>query len=191
MKRRVQNANDETDASRRGFLAWLWRIPVIAALGSGIFGVLHAYRVHFGKVVPDERPAFVAREPQPVATLDTLAEPWDSEAFTFDSLPAIAFRLPESVPGGLTVGGAHYAAFSRICTHLGCTVAFNKDVEAVAFAFNYRPDTPALVCHCHLSVFLPQRAGLAASGPAVAPLPRVALSVKDDTLWAVGVEEVG
>ena len=169
------SAEQSAGLSRRTLLSWLWRLPVIAALGGGIASFFYAYQVHFGKEAPAAEPTFAPTEPQPVAPLSELAGPWDAAEFTVAGLPAVALRLPEPVPGALTVDGAHYAAFSRVCTHLGCLVALNRDPEAVAFAFNYRPAEPALVCHCHLSVFLPDEGGKAVSGPAVgAPAAREA-----------------
>ena len=89
-------------------------------------------------------------------------------------------RLPGAIPGGLEVDGLHLAAFSRICTHMGCVVSLNRDAEAIAFAFNYRAPGPQLVCRCHLSVFDPDRAGRAVAGPAIEPLPRVRLELDGD-----------
>ncbi len=182
------STESSTGPTRRTFLSWLWRLPVIAAFGAGVGSFLYAYRVHFGKEPPAAAPTFEPVAPLPVAPLSSLSKPWDAAEFTVAGLPAIALRLPEPIPGGLSVDGAHYAAFSRVCTHLGCTVALNRDPDAVAFAFNYRPPEPALVCHCHLSVFLPEEGGKAVSGPAVEPLPRVGLENREGVLTAVGIE---
>ena len=157
----------------------------------GLRSFLYAYRVHFGKETPAAEPTFAPATPQAVAPLATLSSPWDAAEFTLAGLPAIALHVPKPIPGGLTVDGAHYAAFSRVCTHLGCTVALNRDPDAVAFAFNYRPPEPALVCHCHLSIFLPEQSGKAVSGPAVEPLPRIRLENREGTLYAVGTETRG
>jgi arsenite oxidase small subunit len=185
--------SEPREPSRRTLITWLvvwlWRLPVIAVLGGGIYGVLRAYRIQFGKVQPSPEPGFDERPPQLVAPLAAFAMPWDVVEFSFDGTPAIAVRLPEPVPGGLSVNGQHFIAFSRVCTHLGCITAFNQDEEVIAVAFNYRTSDPALVCHCHLSVFLPARAGMAVSGPAVEPLPRIRLELRDDVLYAVGLEQ--
>ena len=55
-------------------------------------------------------------------------------------------------------------------------------------ATNHRTDRPQLFCSCHLSVFDPLRAGLVVSGPAIAPLPRIALEARGGGLYAVGIE---
>jgi len=176
------------DQERRRVTAWLWRIPVLAALVGGTWGVLRGGYVHFFKKRPSPTPDFRAGPRLEVATLDRFAATWDSVPFLYEGTPAIVMRVPEPLPGGLTTGGMHLAAFSKVCTHLGCIVALNQDADAIAFAFNYRADGPQLVCRCHLSVFDPTRSGRAVAGPAVEPLPRVQLVLEEDTVYAAGME---
>lgn len=178
----------EPDLPRRQLLAWFWRLPVIAALGGGAYATWRAIRVHFGKVEPSEEPAFKALEPVRISKLKAFERAWSSATFNAADIPAIAIRLPGPTPASLAVDGAHYAAFSRVCTHQGCIVDLNTSPEAIALATNYRSDQPALVCPCHLSVFLPLQSGKAVSGPAVEPLPRLLLTVQAQTLFAVGLE---
>jgi len=179
---------DRSTVDRRRLLTWLWRLPVLLTLGAAGYGAWLAYRVHFHKDRPSRTPTFAARDPVAVAALADLPLPWDSRAFTIAGLPAIALKVPAPIPGGLSVGDQHFAAFSRICTHQGCIVNLNRDLEAIALAFNYRTDKPELVCHCHLSVFDPSRAGRAVSGPAVKPLPRIRLEYRSGMLLANGIE---
>jgi Rieske Fe-S protein len=174
--------------ARRRLLVWLWRIPVLAALGGAGYGAYEAYRVHFSKRRPNPKPVFQAQPRERVANLSELAAPWEAVPFLFVGLPAIVLRLPEPIAGGLTHRDAHYAAFSRICTHQSCLVNLSRDPSAIALAFNYRSEVPALVCACHLSVFAPDRAGRAVSGPAVTPLPRVELREEAEVLYATGIE---
>ncbi len=177
------------DAQRRRVSAWLWRIPVLGALLGGGYGVIYGAYVHFFKRRPDPTPDFRAGPTLDIAALAQFASPWDAVPFQYEGIPAIAVRLPEPVAGGLTtLDGRHLAAFSRVCTHLGCIVTLNFDADAIAFAFNYRADGPQLVCRCHLSVFDPERAGRAVAGPAVHPLPRVALREQGGRLVAQGIE---
>lgn len=178
----------DTDRGRREVLAWLWRLPVLAAVAGAGYALLEARRVLFGKRAADDSPEFIAREPVEVGPVEAFARPWDAVRFEMAGDPAIALRLPEAVAGGLSRDALHLAAFSRICTHQGCTVTLNRDNEAIAFGFNYRSDTPELVCPCHLSVFSPSMAGRAMSGPAVEPLPRIRLELAGDRVLAVGVE---
>lgn len=173
--------------ARRTVVTWLWRVPVLAALAGAGWGAWEAYHVHFDKVRP-KAPGFVPVPPQRVAALADLEALWSAVPFELGEVPALALRVPEAVPGGLSLEGAHYLAFSRICTHLGCPVSLNRNLEALAVAFNFRTDHPALACPCHLSVFSPLEAGKAVSGPAREPLPRVQLERRRDALFAVGLE---
>lgn len=191
------------DPTRRALAAWLWRLPVVAALGGAAFGALQSYRIHFAKDAPDPDPTFTPVADAPVAPLTAFARVWDGVDFVVAGVPCVAVRLPEPVAGGLDLdpaGGGHrvhLAAFSRICTHLSCIVELNRDLEAVAFAFNHRSDRPSLTCSCHYSVFDPLRAGRAVSGPAVRPLPRARLRLvgavgdPEARLVADGVERGG
>lgn len=181
------------DPQRRELAQWLWRLPVIAAAGGAGFGLYQAYRVHFSKEPPNPNPTFRDAEPVVVAELGALANLWDSAEFFVGGLPCVAIRLPEAIAGGASSQeGAHFAAFTRICTHQYCLVEYKTDTEAVAFAFNHRSDTPSLACACHLSVFDPRRAGRAVAGPAVRPLPRARLRVDEQAtpplLIADGIE---
>jgi len=169
------------DHGRRALATWLWRLPVLAAAGGAAYGVWQAYAIHFAKDAPDPNPDFDAVSDAPVAPLSAFAEPWDGVDFMAAGVPCVAVRLPAPAAGGLDVGvGVHLIGFSRVCTHLSCIVELNRDVETVAFAFNYRSDRPSLTCACHFSVFDPLRAGRAVSGPAVRPLPRARLRLVGD-----------
>jgi Rieske Fe-S protein len=178
----------EVDQERRRVSSWLWRLPVLAAAGAGAIGVYEALRVHFFKGRPDPTPTFLDGPVVPVAPLSAFEADWVERDFVYQSIPALAVRLPGPIPGGLEIDGVHLAAFSRVCTHLGCVVSLNRDPEAIAFAFNYRADGPQLVCRCHLAVFDPAHAGRAVAGPAVDPLPRLRLRVDDGQLVATGIE---
>lgn len=169
------------DHGRRALSTWLWRLPVLAAAGGAAYGVWQAYAIHFAKDAPDPNPAFDPVADAPVASLSAFGAVWDGVDFMASGVPCVAVRLPAPVAGGLDVGvGVHLIGFSRVCTHLSCIVELNRDVESVAFAFNYRSDTPSLTCACHFSVFDPLRAGRAVSGPAVRPLPRARLRLEGD-----------
>ena len=198
----------EIDETRRRLSTWLWRLPVMLAAGAGSWAAYEALRVHFFKRRPDPTPTFVPGPTVAVAPVSRFDRDWTSVEFLYDSTPAVATRLPGPIPGGLDVGRehadaagsdaagsdaagsdtVHLAAFSRICTHLGCIVALNRDAAAIAFAFNYRADGPQLVCPCHLSVFDPARSGRAVSGPAIEPLPRVRLELRGSEVVATGIE---
>lgn len=176
------------DVRRRELVKWLWRLPVVAAVGGGGYGLYRAIDVHFLKRRPDPNPEFDDAPPVTVATLDSFAGEWDAAEFLLASTPALAVRVPEPVPGGLTSGDVHLVAFSRVCTHQGCIATLNTDVNAISFGFNYDTRTPAVTCPCHLSVFDPLRAGQAVSGPAVLPLPRARLELRGADVVATGWE---
>ena len=174
---------------RRSLITWLWRLPVLAAVAGVGWGAWEAYHVHFDKVEPG-KPDFTPVTPQHAATLLELEPLWSAAPFTLNTTgtPALALHVPEPVAGGISINGRHYLAFSRVCTHLGCPVNLNSNLETLAVAFNYRTEHPALACPCHLSVFSPLGAGKAVSGPAREPLPRVQLERRGDALFAVGLE---
>lgn len=136
----------------------------------GGIGLYRALRVHLGKIEPAQDPGFRPVEAVPVAPIGGLRDPWSSASFIVDGVPAVAMYVPVDVAGGIQAGEGWIAAFSRVCTRQGCLVTLNRSPEAIAVATNYRGDTPALVCPCHLSVFLPTREARAVSGPAVRPL---------------------
>lgn len=177
--------------TRRALLERWWVLPVAGTLGT--FGYLgyYATRVLRGRRGVGAE-AFVAGPAARVAARSDLAEVWAERTFSYGGRPCTLLRLPGPVAGGLSVGGAHYAAFSRVCTHLGCSVNLVRDQEVLAFAFNYRPPQgerhPQLGCPCHYSVFDPLRAGESVFGKAASPLPRVRLEARGVDLYATGIE---
>lgn len=178
---------DSPEIGRRRLLTWLWRLPVVGTLAGGAYGLYRATE-HLRKPSPNPTPTFTDLQPTEVAPLNTLSEVWQTTTFSAGGVPAIALQLPNAVPGALTLNGRTYLALSRVCTHQGCLVNFNLNPEAVAVVSNYRPETPVLLCPCHLSVFSPAEGGRAVSGPAVRPLPRFRLEQQGDSLVATGLE---
>jgi Rieske Fe-S protein len=79
--------------------------------------------------------------------------------------PCILLRRPD---GSL-------AAFSQKCTHLSCAVY-------------YAAARDRLECPCHEGYFSPAD-GRVLQGPPPRPLPRIALRIDGDEVFAVGVEE--
>ncbi|WP_420594833.1 ubiquinol-cytochrome c reductase iron-sulfur subunit [Deinococcus sp.] len=175
--------------TRRQLLERWWLLPVGATVATFGYMGYYASRVTFGKVKPGT-PEFVAGPAVRVAALSELGEVWAQREFVYDNRACTLIRLPAATQGSLDVSGQHYAAFSRICTHLGCLVNLVRDEEVLAFSFNYRPPggTPQLGCPCHFSVFDPLKAGEAVFGKARAPLPRVRLLVRGADVWATGIE---
>jgi Rieske Fe-S protein len=76
-----------------------------------------------------------------------------------------------------TVSG--YAAYSKICTHAGCTVS---ETEADG----------TLVCPCHFAKFDPTQGAEVIDGPAPRPLPQLPITLSGDGyLMATGNFEAG
>lgn len=103
-----------------------------------------------------------------------------NEPITFSypdtSSPCMAIRMGEAVPGG--VGPERdIVAYSILCTHMGCPVAY--DNESRVFK-----------CNCHYSMFDAEKSGQMISGQATEDLPRVLLEYQeeDDTVVAVGID---
>jgi len=78
-----------------------------------------------------------------------------------DDDPAIAIRLAD---GALV-------AYSSVCTHLSCTVLWNREEGRID-------------CPCHDGEFDP-RDGSVLAGPPPRPLPRIELVERADGIWAV------
>lgn len=184
----AQTSDLAPDEDRRRLITWLWRMPVLAALGGAGYAAYELYQHQFSRGRASDTPFFEPSAPEVVTDLETLGDLWSAAEFVYAGVPAIALHLPEPIAGGLSVDGKHYAAFSRICTHQGCIVNLNDNEEALATLYNYRSAQPALACNCHFSVFLPLRGGETVSGPALEPLPRVQLEAREGVLYAVGLE---
>lgn len=177
--------------SRRALLERWWVVPVAGTLGAFGYMGWYASRVTFGKREAGQAD-FAVGEAVRVADVDSFGQVWAEVQFQYAGRPCVALRVPQPVPGGLSVDGLHYVAYSRVCTHLGCPVNLVRDPEVLAFAYNYRPpgdeQHPQLGCPCHYSVFDPLRAGQAVFGKANGPLPRVRLEARGGVLYATGIE---
>ncbi|MGD0886077.1 MAG: ubiquinol-cytochrome c reductase iron-sulfur subunit [Thermodesulfovibrionales bacterium] len=75
----------------------------------------------------------------------------------FDDMPAIVIN---SADKGLV-------AFSRVCTHLGCLVEYDKDKKR-------------MLCPCHAGVF--DLEGNVVSGPPPRPLAKLPLRIEGETI---------
>ncbi len=89
------------------------------------------------------------------------------------SSPALLVRLRESAAGGVGPD-KRIVAFSRLCTHKGCPVA-------------YRPERKLLICPCHWSSFDPAKAGQMVIGQGSESLPQITLELSGKTIQAVGM----
>ncbi|MBW3656637.1 MAG: ubiquinol-cytochrome c reductase iron-sulfur subunit [Gemmatimonadetes bacterium] len=173
--------------TRRQLLELWWVVPVAGTLGALGAMIHYAARIVLGsqRAGPTD---YHAGPPLRVARPGDFPHEFAVREFTYQGTPCIAMRLPEATPSSLSAQGAHFAAWSRICTHLGCSVHPLQDLEATALTYNYRPTHPVLGCPCHFSVFDPLKQGESVFGRARAPLPRVQLAERAGTLYAVGIE---
>ncbi len=71
-----------------------------------------------------------------------------------DGTPSVLFRTK-----------AGLFAYSRICTHQGCTVGYDAKAKL-------------LICPCHGSEFDPMKEGSPISGPTKIPLPKINVAIK-------------
>ena len=82
--------------------------------------------------------------------------PNSSISFTDSGQPAVLIHL----------GSGGFVAFSAVCTHLGCTVA-------------YQESNGELVCPCHGAIYDPAREAEVLQGPASRPLPKIPIKVEN------------
>jgi arsenite oxidase small subunit len=99
-------------------------------------------------------------------------------AFTFPdaSSPCVAIKMGRPVAGGVGPN-RDIVAYSTLCTHMGCPVAY--DANSRAFR-----------CGCHFSTFDAEMAGQMICGQATENLPQVVLEYNDknDSVTAVAIE---
>lgn len=114
----------------------------------------------------------------PVATIaDVAALKVDVPVnFTYpdENSPSVLVRLKRSAAGGVGPGNS-IVAYSLLCTHKGCPVA-------------YKPERGLLICPCHWSSFDPSKSGQIVIGQGSQSLPQIALRVQGATVQAVGIE---
>lgn len=152
---------DPMPMSRRDFLA----LGCTAAAGAAVSGWLPANAV---AAAPTGMPV------ADIARLDALKE-GEPVAFTYPdpSSPAVLLKLPGPAQGGVGPD-SRVVAFSTLCTHKGCPVA-------------YRPERQLMICPCHWSSFDPARAGQMVIGQASQALPQIELKVEGGVVRAVGI----
>ena len=80
--------------------------------------------------------------------------PGSAIKFTNSGNPAVLVHLQSG----------SFVAYSAVCTHQGCTVAYNNG---------------ELACPCHGSVFNPANGGQVVNGPAQQPLPKIPVEVRN------------
>jgi cytochrome b6-f complex iron-sulfur subunit len=81
----------------------------------------------------------------------------DAKEIVFNGVPAVIVNRP----------GKGLIAVSRVCTHLGCLVQYDKESKT-------------LLCPCHAGVY--DLEGNTVSGPPPKPLPKLPLRVEGETI---------
>lgn len=83
-----------------------------------------------------------------------------------DVAPGSAVKFKDGGKDAVLVhlDGGEFVAYSAVCTHAGCTVAY-RDSQ--------------LACPCHGSIFDPANGAEVVSGPAQTPLPEIPIEVQD------------
>ena len=98
-------------------------------------------------------------------------------SFTFPdaSSPCALLKMGSPVPGGVGPN-QDIVAYSTMCTHMGCPVAYDGAQRVFR-------------CPCHFSIFDAEKAGQMVCGQATENLPRIVLKYnnKDDTVSAVSI----
>ena len=116
-------------------------------------------------------------EGAPQASGETTGEPTGAEpqgnaiASEGEVVPGTAaeFTDPTGQPAVLVhLENGDFVAYSAVCTHAQCTVAYNNG---------------QLACPCHGSVFDPTNGAAVVSGPANRPLPEVPVEVRDGQVY--------
>lgn len=117
-----------------------------AGEGSGAGSAVH----HAATSSSTGTPSPSAIKGQVIASLNKLRVGQPIGFLTRDGTPGALFRLSQN----------KVVAFSRICTHAGCTVG-------------YDPSAKLLFCPCHGAEFDPARGAAVVAGPAPVPLPSI------------------
>jgi arsenite oxidase small subunit len=157
----TRDPQDDCPVSRRQFI----QITLSGSLAAGIAPNLSAA---VQTMTGDAYPAV------DIAPLDSIKEATPI-AFTYPdkSSPAVLLRLRQPAPGGVGPN-ATIVAYSVLCTHKGCPVA-------------YRPERNLLICPCHWSSFDPAKAGQMVIGQGSQALPQITLRVAGSMVQAIGV----
>ena len=124
-----------------------------AGVGAHVPGLSHA------------APNTLGRAPAIAATVDELAKPWSSKAFTFAdpvthaAIPAMIIRLP-----GAGKSSSMYWAFSLNVPYESCQLQFVTDAKELAAAYLYPARHPMLAASCNGTVYDPLKLGTAPTG---------------------------
>lgn len=146
-------APSRATSSRRSFLRWLGGLTIVstaAMILTPMVGFL--IPTGRGRAAGGDRVAVGSTSDIPVGAGKVVA---------MGAKPAIVVNTDQGV-----------RAFSAICTHLGCVVAWNDMLGVIQ-------------CPCHDGRFNPST-GAVMSGPPPAPLPPIAVAIEGDQIFLTG-----
>jgi thiosulfate dehydrogenase [quinone] large subunit len=130
------------------------------ALRLGVVGAIAGAATTLGQIL-QKKPVVAPASAKRIIASTSLLVGKSHEFATTDGQPAILFRTKNGV-----------FAYSEICTHQGCTVAYSA------------PDKQ-LICPCHGSIYDPFNGAAVLAGPSLTPLPKI--SVAEQGGWIVEV----
>ena len=170
---------------RRGLLKWIavWLfgisiaavVSLVRALGSPPFPTLddRIWRRGQRLMTPEGTPVSV-NALQPGSSMVVFPE----NSIGDERAQTVLLRVEESLlqlPSDRTSWAVRgYVAYSRVCTHAGCTVGM------------FEATTDELMCPCHQSTFDVLRAAKPTSGPAARPLPQLPLYADAEGILRAG-----
>jgi cytochrome b6-f complex iron-sulfur subunit len=132
--------------NRRGFLKFLASILGLSALGVFLYTLSRFLTP--GGAIGKAKPVTLPKSEIPVGTVKDL----------------IVMGVPSIIIHTQAEG---YIALSRVCTHLGCLVNYNKERQI-------------FICPCHGGTY--DLEGNVISGPPPKPLPKYAVRVEDGNI---------
>ncbi|MBW5287226.1 arsenate reductase (azurin) small subunit [Burkholderia gladioli] len=159
------------NVSRRGFLKFTGGA---AAAASSTFAVASTLQVTGQQEAGGQERGDVVKLIAHVSELKTNV-PVD---FAYPDVysPCVLIKLGYPVSGGIGPD-RDVVAFSRLCSHMGCPVAYDTQ-------------TKVFQCPCHFSIFDAEKRGQMVCGQATANLPSITLTYaeSDGAISAVGVD---
>ena len=146
----TRSTDPETQRSRRAFLRWLGGLTIVSTAAM-VLTPMVAF------LIPARNGASGNGGKVLVGTIADIPA-GAGKVVAMGSKPAIVINTEQGVK-----------AYSAICTHLGCVVAWNDMIGVTQ-------------CPCHDGRFSPTT-GAVVSGPPPAPLPPITVSVEGDQIF--------